>query len=142
MCNGMWESVWIARQLKDAPAIEVARRVTYKRSTLFRFYIFGSYSFFAAIVQREHRAVDLSRPVLWICDSEGECIPDRTNDCGEIRSMCIQKVWRKKQFVTIESQDSCLISFVRSIVSSARNNELLWIIGHKQTAQRSAWYRR
>ena len=32
----------------------------------------GSYSFFAALAQRENGAVDMGRPVLWICGCEGE----------------------------------------------------------------------
>ena len=37
VCNGMWESVWIVKHVKDVPAIEVDRRVTNKQRILFRF---------------------------------------------------------------------------------------------------------
>ena len=53
-----------------------------------------------------------------------------------------ERLTRVKPFVTIESQDSYLISFVRLIRSWDRNNELLWLIDHKQSAQRNAWHRR
>ena len=90
----LWENVWIMSQVKDDPAIEVAHRVTYKQRSHFGFWRL-IISFFLAIVQREHGAIDLGRPVLWICGFEGECISDRTNNRGELRIMCVQKVWRK-----------------------------------------------
>ena len=71
------------KQAKDAPAIVAARRVTYKLRILSNPGN-GSLIFLAAIVQKEHGAVDLGRPIRWICGCEGQCVSDSANDRGEI----------------------------------------------------------